>query len=996
MRSTKKTIKMSFKAVTAALLTAAVLLAAVPLTVLFGSVGAKAAALSMVREALELYVGEEDKLELKGEGSANATWKSSDESVVTVDKDGAVKGLKVGTAEITATSGAAEAVCKVYVVEKEYSFDDDIMISIFWPPTSDYINDEQYKYMADAGITWVMGAGDNLGSKKDQKKMLELCYKYGIHMTVGDSRLGGNLTSMSASSIKKVLDEYRNLPAANGYYMLDEPYNPNGFILAYKALKDLDPNSYMHLNFLPYNAYSSAEVYEAQMADWVRLCEQAGYVQDYLMYDKYPFGLSAGSMDRTGFLINLDSVRRVGLENGVKTGTYIQSVCQEVAFRSPNEAETRYEVNMALAFGVKQLSYFTWFTPYNRSEPFIDGIIHWDGTPNPKYEFICRINAEVHNLGPTLAKCDSLEVYMGKNRYDAIELIPDDFFVKLAEKRDVTVAYLRNRENGRNYLMVVNNNFSKATKFTLDFEDAIKSLEYVSEQDGKIYKQEMDGYGRVSMELAAGAARLFVLPEGYDFSARRQWVPAANENLALHARVLCNSSQGSAGWYMTALNDGRRFSADGMNGWSPYAGLESAIAVLDFGQEVEFNRVDIYPAGSIYEYGLKMPGGFVLAASEDGENWYKLAEAENFKVEKNTAPSIKFDTVKARYLRIIASDFTGGEMEICEVEVYKDDGGIPETEIITAVKTQPRGENVVKYTAGKSVSKGKSVIVSTYPAGQDYKSWGWWPDYLTDGDLKRGWTSNVKIHMDDENSTEFAIVDLGDYFNIDKIEVSPNGCWPKDFEILLSDDMQNWETLASETNSSAPKKTYDVEVGGAKHGRYVMLKATKLRRTDADGYMLQLGEINVTGTPWKNAEEAEQFIKEYTDAGGNAESATVKEVRSILADASATQSQLDAAMLKMLAEVGKTLPQAGDNVERAVYKFTVVEDPMGTKQTDETPVPTMVPDGGDDEKDAEKTGTGKILLIAGIALAVVLVAAAVVAAVVVSRKKKKDATLTND
>ncbi|MBP5765783.1 MAG: hypothetical protein J6X47_02210, partial [Clostridia bacterium] len=89
MRSTKNTIKISFKAVTAALLTAAVLLAAVPLTVLLGSVGAKAAALSMVREALELYVGEEDKLELKGEGSANATWKSSDESVVTVDKDGA-------------------------------------------------------------------------------------------------------------------------------------------------------------------------------------------------------------------------------------------------------------------------------------------------------------------------------------------------------------------------------------------------------------------------------------------------------------------------------------------------------------------------------------------------------------------------------------------------------------------------------------------------------------------------------------------------------------------------------------------------------------------------------------------------------------------------------------------------------------------------------------------------------------------------------------------
>ena len=49
---------------------------------------------------------------------------------------------------------------------------------------------------------------------------------------------------------------------------------------------------------------------------------------------------------------------------------------------------------MGLAFGYKQFSYFTWFTPSNRSEPFADGIILLDGTPNPKsYEAVKQLTS---------------------------------------------------------------------------------------------------------------------------------------------------------------------------------------------------------------------------------------------------------------------------------------------------------------------------------------------------------------------------------------------------------------------------------------------------------------------------------------------------------------------------------------------------------------------------------------------------------------------------
>ena len=924
---------------------------------------------AMVREAVELYVGEKDTLELSGKAAVGVRWSSSDEGVVTVDNNGEVTGISPGEAFVSCENGGVTLTCHIFVVEKEYSFDDDIMISIFWPPTQEYVNDEQYKYMADAGITWVMGAGDNLGAKDVQLKMLELCYKYGIHMTVGDSRLGSNLVGMSERSVQKILKEYRNVPGANGYYLLDEPYNANPYVDAYRTLKKEDPNSYMHLNFMPYAAYPSLEVYKAQMNDWLKLCAYSGYRQDYLMYDLYPFGLEKGSMNRTAFLLNLEAVREVGLKNGVKTGTYIQSVTQSVAFRSPTEEETRYEINMSLAFGVKQLSYFTWFTPHDRSEPFEDGIISCDGVPNPKYEFILRLNKEVKNLGPVLARCDSLEVYGSRNTYDAIELIPDDFFVHGTDKKDFTAAYLRDRENGRNYLMVVNNSFAKAQTFSLRFDDEIGSLQFISEKDGKTYQQELDAVNVARFELGAGGARLFVLPEGYDFAKRRVRTPQKGENLALSADITCNSSAGTGGYYMWALNDGDRYGDGGILGWATDGDTDVGVAVIDLGVETEFNRIDVYPSGSVFDYGKYMPGSFTLAVSRDGEHWQKLASAVDFKIVGDTVPSVRFGAVKARYIRFSASDLNEGRLEISEIEIYDDDGTVPPPVSAASRVTEKRGEKTVRYKPGKSIASGKEVTVSSYPAGSDYKSWGWWPDFLVDGSEK-GWTSDVKRHMDSPDAEEYAIIDLGDFFIPESVEVTPQGCWPKDFEILVSKDRISWETVASEKNSKTPSKTYKAELNGQDPVRYVMFRATRLRGTAADGYMLQIGEIAVYGRPWKDAEEARRLIETYVENGGSENSEAVKAVRDALADENATQSQLDKKLAAMLAEVSLELePRTSASDESFKYDITVEADPFGT--AGDTVIPTKGPakDDADDGETGRKGCGGVIGTLSAIVLA---------------------------
>lgn len=891
-----------------------------------------------------------------------------------------------------------------------FDFNKNILISIFWPPTSEYINDEQYKYMADAEIDWVLGTGDGIGSKEDQLKMLELCSKYGIGMCVGDNRFGNRLLNYKPDKIKKLVEEYKDVPGAYGYYMLDEPYNANVFIDAYSALKEADPNGYMHLNFLPGHAYPSYEIYESQINDWLRLCAETGYPQEYVMYDMYPFMLSKDSINRTLMMKNLDSVRKTGLLNNVKTGMYIQSVSQTQAFRSPNREETLFEFNIGLAYGIKQFSYFTWFTPYNREAPFADGIITHKGVPNKKYEFICEIDKMMHNVGKTLINLDALEVYESANTYDAAELIPDDFFVHTKGKSDLTISYLKDKHTGRNYCMAVNNLFTRSQSVSLVFSDDIGALQYLSYEDGELYDLAKDG-NTVNAELDKGEAVIIALPEGYDYSEKHVKTYAPSDNLASDAVISCSSSVGAEGWYMDNLNDGRRFAATGANGWrsSSKNGLDTI--TVDLRQTQKFNRIDLYPAGVGDHYGASMPSGFTVSYSDDGDNWRVIATAKDLTIHDNSAPSLRFDRIYGRYVKIEISECNNNRSELCEIEIYNDDETLPGTELYKyGVSNIELDTDPVVYKKNSNIALGKAVYVSSYPESPDYKTWGWAPEFLTDGNLNNGWTSNVQVHKDDENSTEYAIVDLGDEFCIEKAEIYPNGCWPKDFTVSVSSDGKTFTDIASETNDINRHNkgiSYTVEPENAV-GRFIMMRAVKLRKTSVDGYMLQLAEIKVYGTPYLDKDGARADMELFVNSGGDTESGVYKAVLEALDDELMTQKKLDVLIGAMLKEVNvekQTETEAETEAATAIeYDFdyslfegseTTVEittteaaTEKETEKTDETK-PAATDTVTETTKDNNKENGTKTAIIA---VAVIAIAAVITGVIIFSVIKKKKQT----
>lgn len=901
--------------------------------------GTARVSMQIPRPSIELYPGETDNLAPTFVGTSNppaVTYASADPEVVSVAADGTVTARGVGATTVTLSCAhtGETAEVSVAVVDEKFDFDENILISIFWPPTPDFVTDEQYKLIADAGVNWVMGAGEEtLANEATQKKMLALCGKYGLGQTVAGNGLGHELTSMTEEEIAASVARYRNIPGAYGFYILDEPLNPNVFLDAYVGLKKAAPEAYMHLNFLPSVAYGSEEVYRAQMNDWCRLTAEAGYPLDYLMFDRYPFPLAAGSMDRHGFFANLRSCYEVGLANDVKTGLYIQTVCQEVAFRRPTDAEIRYEMYASLAFGYKQLSFFTWFTPTNRSEPFRDGIIAADGTPNAHYETVKTINHEVLALGTTLVKCDALEVYFSGSDTYGQPAVPADFVAQTGKRESAILSLLRHRETGRNYLMVVNNDFSKAQTIHLTFDEAITSLSEVSRTDGSLKALAPDGQ-TLTLEMAAGDGILLALPEGFDVYEAPTGQPEASVNLAAGALVSAPYSAGTDGWYLSNLTDGARLSESGKNGWRSNDGKDTYLT-LDLGRSLSFNRVDLYAAGSIFAYGATFPTSVKVSVSEDGTSFTPLGEAIPTALEGSAGLSLTLPETTARYLRLDMTAPRGtSNLALCEVEVYLDDGTLPAPESFDLVAGD---ETVITYKEGDNIALGKESFVSSTTPDAVYKQWGWSQEYLNDGKRDNGWTSNVGLNPTPD-ATEFAGVAFGDLFAVDRIILVDNGCFPEVYEVALSADGINWTVVHADDHArdSASGTVIEIKPESPVNARFVRVTGTKLRGGGADGYLLQLAEIEAYGHPVCDRSVLQSAMETYLSEGGSETARAYTAAVAALEETYLTQTQANDYARKLLAEIGAELPETQ-------APETQPDAPAETQPADSTPAETEAP-----------------------------------------------------
>lgn len=760
------------------------------------------------------------------EGDGKFTFHTSDPAVVTVDEaTGELTAVANGEAVIYVADSENCTAVPVTVVTPTPAY----QISTFYLANHGINSREVFALLKECGINFLENCRpyDTYGNDTTEYLRVQAA-DYGLILSVADPLHGAAMLEKSNEEIAAMVAKYKNLPGYGGIYILDEPANANPYARVYNAILAEDPFCRPHLNLLP----GGMADFHGYVSDWVATV--GGDNLKSLSYDNYPFGTSANTFNG-GVYNTLNEIRKTGLLYGVETGYYIQAMGIHGAYRVPTDAEMLYHTSLGVAYGMKDFKWFVWFTPpYGGSgEHFITGILTPEMGKSEIYEGVKAANTMLLTLSPYLATTDAVEVYHTNSEGDKL---PNDFCITKTGSGQLVLSVMRDKESGKQYIVLVNKNMQKAATASMQINDkALTALWDLT--SGERTPISISG-GKFSVEIPAGGLCLIELPDGYDARYKYAENDGTTESLLKGHGGSVSSSVGS-GTFAYMLNDGKRLATS----WATNdATAETAWVVFDVKSVKSFNRVDIYPAGDEYTVGIRFPKALSVWVSEDGKEYTKVAERTDIDVFNWGA--ITFDTVSARYIKISVdamSSLLGSPCaEIGEVEVYMDNGQIPAMESFT-VKDRTPAEN------GNLVLGMKPFVSSSYEA------WGWTQSVLCDGrtdyveGVHQGWCSAIGSQVPE--NYECIVFAFGKPTAVSKVVVYPvNNTFVSDYCVEVSTDGINWTKVAEVTGEKGAVEVPRVLEFNTVEAKYVRFAVTKMWNKSSIyevGYVVQIKEIEV-------------------------------------------------------------------------------------------------------------------------------------------------------
>ena len=275
---------------------------------------------------------------------------------------------------------------------------------------------------------------------------------------------------------------YKTHPIFYGIQLLDEPRKKQlkGIGQIYKSLKRVCPTAFVQCNLLPLSGIPIAENAfpgEGNFTDKFKaylemFLDETG--AEYILYDSYPICEQWWESNIGRFYIKgLQIASKVCKERGVEFRFIAQTFGMTNAgyryFFMPNEAQIRWQINLLLGFGVKELAYFTYWTKQDnntKGELFHDGeaMMTRDGKRTETYYTVQKINREIEKLAPVILNFEYVA-----NRY-AIKtpLTSHPLFLEYTEREvleGVTVTTsqevafvqeLKDRKNGQPMYVITN------------------------------------------------------------------------------------------------------------------------------------------------------------------------------------------------------------------------------------------------------------------------------------------------------------------------------------------------------------------------------------------------------------------------------------------------------------------------------------------------------------------------------------------------------------
>lgn len=379
------------------------------------------------------------------------------------------------------------------------------------PPEANSL--QTWQTVADCNFTFTGPRGGY--SVEENLEMLDFCQQAGVRALVTDSRIHWQMTANEGweETVAEIIADYASHPALYGYYLKDEPnhqlFAPLGEMS--REFERQDPDHLPYINLFPTYAnvrQLGTPTYADHIAKFLETVQPR-----VLSYDHYAL-LRAGGM-RPDYYENLAIIRDLGLQHNTPQWQIILSLAH-LAYRDPTEAEMRWQVYTSLAYGMKGIMYFTYWTPPSLAQEGRYGIVDGEGRPARLYPIVQQLNSEIRALGATLLGLTSTEVYhTGEQIPAGATRQGTDAVVRVPEELPLLVGMFEDKA-GELYAMIVNRDWENPVELQANMATHVAGVAEVSAENGSEAELEMTD-GAVPLELPAGGGRLLHLSTEFDY-----------------------------------------------------------------------------------------------------------------------------------------------------------------------------------------------------------------------------------------------------------------------------------------------------------------------------------------------------------------------------------------------------------------------------------------------------------------------------------------------
>lgn len=377
-------------------------------------------------------------------------------------------------------------------------------LTYYWGPPSENFTEEEVLRMKKAGFDIVPIQTFPWEPKKIEAAVA-LLEKHGINAAVKDGiveELYYQETLPTQAEVDecvlKLVERYGKYSNVKEWILCDEPSANKFEILSMfvNAIHRIDPERKAYINLLP--TYASPEqlgtaTYEEYLD---RFCTEVK--PDYICYDNYDFLGDEGTTSQRGqFFLNLEYAWAAGQKHGIETRIIVQLI-QHISYSNVSASEIAWQANASLLYGMKSLSYFTYWQP-DAPEYTATSMVTKDGIVTQHYAQVRDENKITRVLGSALYETETERVYrVGDDRLIGVADYPEDAKLGAGSGKNSLIAFYKN-----GWFMVMNSEPTKAdaeSYLTIDGElakyqwlnpetstwEALSGCSYVKEEIGKL------------------------------------------------------------------------------------------------------------------------------------------------------------------------------------------------------------------------------------------------------------------------------------------------------------------------------------------------------------------------------------------------------------------------------------------------------------------------------------------------------------------------------